>query len=83
MISRKILRSLLRIPRPRITAAEALDIAKNECLRQGWKFARPQLFEGLRCWGVGTDGESFTGGWHIEIDQQTGVIVRVSAPPPR
>jgi hypothetical protein len=70
-----MIRRLLRIPAPRISAEQALSRARAECDRRGWKWDRPVLIEGLRRWLVWADGTRKPSAF-VVLCQQTGEVVR-------
>ncbi len=70
-----MIRLLLRIPPPRISAEQALATARAECDRRGWRWDRPALIEGLRRWRVWADGTSKPSAF-VAICQQTGEVLR-------
>jgi hypothetical protein len=51
----QLIRGLLRIPAPLISAEQALSVARAECERRGWKWGQPAVSEGLRHWCIWTD----------------------------
>jgi hypothetical protein len=70
-----LIRRLLRIPPPRISAEQALAMARAECDRRGWRWDRPVLIEGLRHWRFWADGNCKSSAF-VVICQQTGEVVR-------
>lgn len=74
-----ILRRILFIPKPKITADEALKIAHKEYEKHGKEWD-PEIVEGLKNWTV-INPKYTLGAARIVINQQSGRIVRFSMLP--
>lgn len=75
----KFLRTILLIPKPKITEDEALQIA-HEAYKNYGKQWNPEIIEELRNWLV-INPKKTLGAARIVIDQQTGKVVSVSVLP--
>jgi hypothetical protein len=78
---RPLLRWVLRLPPPKVTREQALDIARRECLRRGWRVADEEtsgprdVREKLRCYCVTTPlaGRNIS---FIIVDNQDGHVLK-------
>ncbi len=68
------IRKIMRIPQPRITRAEAVEIAGRFCKERGWTMKNPSVVEELRTWLVWVQGGMKPSPF-VDIDQQTGDVV--------
>ncbi len=75
-----ITRKILCIPQPKITRAEAVEIAGHLCKERGWTMKNPSVVEELRTWVVWTAGGMKPSPF-VAIDQQTGEVVRSGCAP--
>jgi hypothetical protein len=70
----KVIRFFLRIPSPRLTSEEAIEIAIQEALKLGWHFKQPRAVLHLSYWGVLLVGNIKGSSW-ISVDTQAGSII--------
>jgi len=80
-----ITRLLLRLPPPRISPAEAVQLAVAEVARRGGGLKHPpaeppKAMEGLRDWEVWLD-PGFIPSRVVVVDNQTGEIKKYLSPP--
>ncbi len=75
-----IMREIMRIPQPKITRAEAVEIAGRCCKERGWTMKNPSVVEELRTWLVWTAGGMKPSPF-VAIDQQTGDVVESGCAP--
>jgi len=75
-----VLRKLLRIPPPRISREQALQIAKADAEKWGTGVGKTAALEGLRRWIVLTHSDT-RGSPCIYIDNQTGDVLERGATP--
>lgn len=71
---KNIIRCILFIPTPKISAEKALDIARKEYEQRGGAGWDPSIIEGLKYWTV-ICKKSIKGAVRITIDQQSGMII--------
>jgi hypothetical protein len=67
-----------------ISREQALEIAKEYCLSQGWSWLELEPVDtsfGLRNYEIRTNADSIGGYIRIAVDCSTGVIVAVSLAP--
>jgi hypothetical protein len=76
----RLLRFLLRIPAPLVTREEALTIALRYAESEGGGVKNPRIEERLRTWKVHLMPD-YRPGWWLSVDNQSGQIVQVFAPP--
>jgi hypothetical protein len=76
----KLVRRLLQIPAPLISAEQALSVARAECERRGWNWVQPAISEGLRHWHVWADRGSKPSAF-VVICQRSGEVVRSGCGP--
>ena len=74
-IALRLLRKLLRLPGPRVTANEASCIGREEAAKRAAKVGRTVVREGLRRWIVWIDAD-VKGSPVVEIDNRTGEVLR-------
>ncbi len=74
------IRKIMRIPQPRVTRAEAVEIAGRLCKERGWTMKNPSVVEELRTWVVWTAGGMKPSPF-VVIDQQTGDVIRSGCAP--
>jgi len=70
----KLLRRVLRIPPPLITAEQAARVARAECERRGWRWGEATVVEELRHWLIWAD--STRPAPLVVVDQRDGKVVR-------
>ncbi len=75
-----IMREIMRIPQPRITRTEAVEIAGRLCKERGWVINKPMVVEELRTWKIVVEGGMKPSPF-VAIDQQTGNVVRSGCAP--
>ena len=68
------IRKILRIPQPRITRTEAIEIAGRFCKERDWTIEKPSVKEELRTWVVWVQGGVMPSPF-VSVDQQTGDVV--------
>jgi hypothetical protein len=72
----KLVRRLLRLPKPAISKADAVEIARRVCADKGWQWREPIVVtEGFRRYHVMTSAERKGGNANIRIDSLTGRVV--------
>jgi hypothetical protein len=72
----KLLRFLLFLPPATVTRAEAQEIARSECLKQGWPWNTPvRISEGLTRYYVMTNANYRGGNVNVWINVSTGRVV--------
>ena len=76
---KRLLRKVLFIPQPIITRERALEIAHQECEKQGWGWDNAHIVEELRTWLIWTMG-GIRGSPFVVVDQQTGEVVQSGCP---
>ncbi len=74
------IRKIMRIPQPKITRAEAVEIAGRFCKERGWTMKNPSVVEELRTWLVWVQGGMKPSPF-VAIDQQAGEVVRSGCAP--
>ncbi len=75
-----IIRKIRRIPQPRITRKEAVEIAERFCKERGWTIEKPSVNEELRTWLIWLEGLMRPSPF-VVIDQQTGDVLESGCPP--
>jgi hypothetical protein len=75
-----LVRKVLRIPEPRFSADQALEIAQRECANRGLGIGHAVVVERLRTWLVWVDSARKGCPW-VLVDQQSGEIVKFSQLP--
>lgn len=76
----RLLRTLLGVPAPQVTAEEALGIAHAEAAKRQARAGRMVVREGIRNWTVWIDAES-KGSPVVKIDNRSGEIVKWASLP--
>ena len=75
----RLLRRVLRISAPTVTRADAIDIAKSECIRRGWPWREPVRFqEELTSYRITTNARFKGGNVNIVIDITTGNVKKAA-----
>ena len=77
---KKLLRTLLAIPKPLITKEKALKIINQHCEEHGIAMKSPCVHERLKEWFVLLDGNSKSSRFFV-VDNQSGEILREGQPP--
>jgi hypothetical protein len=76
----RFIRRLIGLPAPKVKREEAMRFAEVECVRLGWKWKDPVIYEGLLNWTVYTDSFRI-GSPMIIISNRTGAVVRSASLP--
>ena len=71
----RYLRKVFQIPDPVISSENALEIAKDVCEKNGWRWGLPRVSEGFRAWHIWADRNTKPSAFVI-IDHQTGEVER-------
>ena len=74
-----LIRTVLRVPQPKVSREQAIGLACKECDDRGWPHNHPKAVEELRTWLIWMNSE-IKGGPYIAIDNQTGNVVRSGRP---
>ena len=78
------MRKLLFIPPPRVTEAQAVEIAKAEVARQGRPWREPvSVAKRLREYVIWTNANQIGGNLNVFVDIHTGAVRAVRGPTPR
>jgi hypothetical protein len=73
-----LLRRAGLLPKPKVSRDRALELARAECERRGWRWGAPVMIrEWLLTRSVMTNAESIGGNATIWISSRSGVVGRV------